>query len=255
LNFRYEFKLKDFQPFDRLFKIQVSEGNDLYVFPALPNGSPLARLGFHVSHHRSGQSQLTLQQFPVSCLAVRPKFRLPFDRNEFMNDIVSKRKSLFSRLDLSGENKAGVIMVLKTESMINNFLNSTYMNNLLENSEYIDYYNLRKTNTCYPPQFFTKFFPSHFRNPEIDVGLIKNGIKTYEDVNIYELYNNLQKNKSIVDSDMIVLAPYEESSSVFMSGNGLGIRIDLENIEDTIMRMPGATPLYRVMRELVTRLS
>jgi hypothetical protein len=40
-----------------------------------------------------------------------------------------------------------------------------------------------------------------------------------------------------------------------MSGNCRGLKIDPNNIEDTIRKLPGARPLYEVFRELVLKLN
>jgi hypothetical protein len=64
---------------------------------------------------------------------------------QLLEDIAEKERSWFTRIDISKETNGGLIAVLKTESMINNFLYSKYMSDLRENPRYIDYYTLVKT--------------------------------------------------------------------------------------------------------------
>ncbi len=48
---------------------------------------------------------------------------------------------------------------------------------------------------------------------------------------------------------MVGLAPCDGSRPVIMLGNGRGLMIDLNNIEDTIKKMPGAGPLFDIIKE------
>ena len=47
---------------------------------------------------------------------------------------------------------------------------------------------------------------------------------------------------------MLNLAPYDGSCITSMLGNGKGFTIDLNNIENTIKKLPGANPLYDVVK-------
>ena len=48
---------------------------------------------------------------------------------------------------------------------------------------------------------------------------------------------------------MVGLAPCDGSRAVIILGNGKGLTIDLNSIEDTIKKMPGANPLFDVIKE------
>jgi hypothetical protein len=220
----------------------------LYLFPPSLRGSPLANTGLHVSHHASGESQVTVQEFPISCLGFKPKIRLSFSREEFIADIITKKQSLFSDINLTAEQKAGTILVLKSE-VVTNFINTTFKN-WLEDPRYIDYYNLVKTNHYRPTSDFRESFP--YKGIEIDAQQIEQAIKTYTGDNLYELYMCLRKNKSIEDADMVYLVPDNQTSIIVMSGTGKGLRIDLNNIENTICKLPGAYPLFDTLRKLMT---
>ena len=140
-NFRFTFKLKN-SPLDKLLDFVVSRSNDLYLFPPLTRGSPMANSGLHISYHASGESQVTVQEFHISCLGFKPKIRLPFSREEFTADVIAKKPSLFSEINLTAEQKAGTILVLKSE-VVTDFINTTFKN-WLEDARYIDYYKLSK---------------------------------------------------------------------------------------------------------------
>ncbi|MPZ06046.1 MAG: hypothetical protein GEU26_06445 [Nitrososphaeraceae archaeon] len=105
----------------------MSKDGDIYLFPSLPFTSPLAHTGLHTSFHASGQSRLWLN-YPLSCLHVGPKITAPFSRTQFVQDIIAKKISLFTEIDISNEHKAGMIAVFKIESATVNFLNSQYIN-------------------------------------------------------------------------------------------------------------------------------
>ena len=173
---------------------------------------------------------------------------MPFNRREFLDDVAAKKQSLFSEIDLTNEQRAGTIFVVKSEKMVNNFLTSSF-NKWLENPKYIDYYNLVKTNPYLPTSDFRDSFP--YRGIEIDAQQIEQEIKTYSSSNLYELFTNLRKNKGIEDIDMVILVPDNSSSFTFMSGTGRGLKIDMYNIEDTIKKLPGSEPLYETFRRLI----
>jgi hypothetical protein len=245
-NFRFRFGLKN-SPLPKLVNFVLSKSNDVYLFPPLL-GSPLANSGLHISLHVSGESHITVQQFPVSCLGFRPKVKLPFNIREFVEDVAAKKQSLFSEIDLTNEQRAGTIFVVKSEKMVNNFLSSNF-NKWLENPKYIDYYNLVKTNPYRLTSDFRDSFP--YKGIEIDAQQIEQEIKTYSERNLYELFTNLRKNKSIEDVDMAILVPDNSSSFTFMSGTGRGLKIDLHNVEETIKKLPGMNPLYETLRRLI----
>jgi hypothetical protein len=98
----FTFKLKNFESLDKLFKFQLDKYNDLYIFPAFPSSSPLAHSGFHISLHASGSSHLRFH-YPIACLHLGPKLKLPFNRTQFLEDIAAKEESLFTRIDISNE--------------------------------------------------------------------------------------------------------------------------------------------------------
>jgi hypothetical protein len=96
---------------------------------------------------------------------------------------------------------------------------------------------------------FVESFP--YKNIEIDTQQIEKAIKTYSGENLYELFIRLKNNKSIEDTDMVLLVPDEQTSFIIMSGTGKGLRFDLNNIEDTIRKLPGADPLYNTFKKLM----
>lgn len=62
----------------------------------------------------------------------------------------------------------------------------------------------------------------------------------------------LKNNKSIEEADMVCLVSNDQPSFVVMSGACKGLKIDLNNIEDTINKLPGVSPLYNTFRELMS---
>jgi hypothetical protein len=135
----------------------------------------------------------------------------------------------------------------KTESLVTTFLNCVYINEWFNNAKYVDYYNLVLTNLYYPTSYFREKFP--YKHLNIDVERITNQIRTYEGDNLYELFLNLRNDRTIGETDMVGLAPCDGSRPVIMLGNGRGLMIDLNNIEDTIKKMPGAGPLFDIIKE------
>jgi hypothetical protein len=103
------------------------------------------------------------------------------------------------------------------------------------------------TNLYYPTSYFREKFP--YKHLNIDVERITNQIRTYEGDNLYELFLNLRNDRTIGETDMVGLAPCDGSRTVIMLGNGRGLMIDLNNIEDTIKKMPGAGPLFDIIKE------
>jgi hypothetical protein len=90
-----------------------------------------------------------VQEFPISCLGFKPKIRLPFSREEFTADVIAKKQSLFSDINLTTEQKAGMILVLKSKLVVTNLINTTFKN-WLQDPRYVDYYNLVRTNPDRP---------------------------------------------------------------------------------------------------------
>jgi hypothetical protein len=170
----------------------------------------LSESGFHISLHASGNSHLRFH-YPVA----GPKLKLPFSITQLLEDIAEREGSLFTRIDISKETSGGLIAVLKTESMINDFLCSKYMSDLRENPRYIDYYTLVKTQPYRPTADFKEFFP--YKGLEIDMKTIENSIRIYEEGNLYKSLIELKNNNTITAIDMIVLLPDDESFVVFMS--------------------------------------
>lgn len=212
----------------------------------MPRNSPLANSGLHISHHHSGESHIRVQQFPIPCLGFGPKIKLPFSRREYIDDVIAK-KQLFSDIDLTAEQKPGSILVLKSESMINSFL-SSHFKDWLANPKYVDYYNLVKANPYRPTSDFRELFP--YKSIEIDAQQIEQAISAYNGNNLYGLFKNLRKNKYIEDVDIVFVVPHDQSYFI-MSGTCSGLRIDLDNIEDTIDKFPGARLLSETFRKLV----
>jgi hypothetical protein len=189
-----------------------------------------------------------VQEFPISCLGFKSKIRLSFSREEFIADIVAKKQSLFSDIDLTTEQRTGMILVMKSELVVTNFINTTFKN-WLKDVIYVDYYNLVEANRYRPTSDFRESFP--YKNIDIDTKQIEQAIETYSGDNLYMLFMSLRKNKSIEDADMVFLLPNKQTSFIVMSGTGKGLRIDLDNLENTISKLPGANPLYNTFRKLM----
>jgi hypothetical protein len=239
-------QLKNLEGINKLLEFEVSKNNDLYVIPPVASTSQLVHSGFKISFHPSGETHLRFHR-PISCLSLGPKIKLPFSRTEFVKDIISKRESLLSEeVDLRPLNGPGLITVLKTESLVMNFLNSVYNNEWLNNAKYVDYYNLVLTNPYYPTSYFRKNFP--YKHLDINVQQITNQIRNYEGDNLHELFLSLRNDGNIVETDMVGLAPNNGSRAVIMLGNGKGLMIDLNDIEETIKKMPGAGPFFDVIK-------
>jgi hypothetical protein len=173
---------------------------------------------------------------------------VPFSRTQFLTDIVTKKKSLFTQIDFSNEHTAGIIAVLKIESAIRNFLNSEYIRNRRDNSKFIDYYNLVLTTPFIPSSHFRSSYP--FRNLEIDALSIGDEIQFYEGDDLYELFVNLKNNKKIMDTDLVSLMPYHETYLIITSGDSMGLIIDLNEPEDIVNKLPGGKPLYEAFKNL-----
>ena len=233
--------------FNKFFEFELSKYDDLYLIPYLPPSSTLAHSGFKASLHASGTSHFTFQQ-PISCLSLGPKAKVPFDRKEFVEDIIRKRESLFSeQFDADALNKAGKIIVLKTESAVKNFINSEFVSKWLQNTDYIDYYNKVLTNPYYPTSQFREQFP--YRKIEIDAHQIDNNIRSYEGDNLNELLLNLRNTKRVEDSDFLGIVPGDESGILTMLGNRNKIfSIDPNDIGSTIRKLPGA--IYKAFKKI-----
>jgi hypothetical protein len=200
-----------------------------------------------MSFHASGDSHLRLH-YPVACLHLGPKLKLPFNRTNFLEDVVTKKKSLLTRIDMTNEHKGGFIAVVKTELMIKDFLNSKYFKNRLENPKFVDYYNLILTNPYSPSSDFKEFFP--YKDFEIDAKTIEDSIKIYEGENLYKLLIELKNKNTVKDIDLTTLVPYDESFLVMMSGNSIGLRINLNDIEATINKLPGAKTFFAMIKKV-----
>ena len=170
------------EPIDKLLKYQISNQNDLYLFPPLHYSSQLAITGLHVSFHTSGVSHLRMR-VPIKCMRVGPQITLPFSKTQLLQDIAVKKQSLFTPMDISNQTNGGYIAISKNESMLKNFLSSPYMTNLRENRKFIDYYNLVLTNLYRPTADFKEFYP--YKTLEIDMNMVERSTKTYEAENLY----------------------------------------------------------------------
>jgi hypothetical protein len=244
----FTIKIKNFEPVNKLLKYQISNQNDLYLFPAIHPTSQLSSAGLHVSLHNSGVSHLRLR-VPIKCMRVGPQITLPFSKTQFLQDIAIKKQSLFTPMDLSDQTNGGYIAILKMESMLRNFLSSPYMTNLRENREFIDYYNLVLTNPYRPTSDFKEFYP--YRNLEIDVNMVETSIETYETENLHRSVIELKNCGKFNGVDMAILMPYDESFVIITSVDFVGIRIDLDDIEGTINRLPGGAIIFPVMKRLI----
>lgn len=226
----------------------MSEDDDAYIFPSFPSTLPLAHTGLHMSFHASGQSHLRLNNYPISCLHVGPKLKVPFSKTQFFEDIIAKKNSLFTEIDLSHDHKAGAIAVLKAESVLRNFLGSEYVKNRLNEPKFIDYYNLILTNPYLPSSHFRSLYP--FRNLEIDALSIGNAFRYYEGDDLYKLFVSLKKKKKIIDTDIVSLMPYDQSYFIIMFGDSTGLKIELNDPEGIIKKLPGGKTLYEELKKL-----
>lgn len=104
-------------------------------------------------------SHIRINNYPISCLRQGPKVAAPFSSTEFAQDIIAKKMSLFTEIDMSNEHKAGIIGVLKIELAVKNFLNSPYIRSRLNEPKYIDYYNLILTNPYLRSSYFRLSYP------------------------------------------------------------------------------------------------
>jgi hypothetical protein len=90
--------------------------------------------------------------------------------------------------------QAGVIAILKTESMITNFLNSIHVKNYLTYPRFIDYYNLILTNPYRSTSDFISSFP--YNQFDVDTKLIENSIRIEEGKNLCNLFASLRIRES-----------------------------------------------------------
>ena len=241
-------KIKNFEPINKLLKYQISNQNDLYLFPPLHPSSQLASTALHVSFHNSGVSHLRMR-VPVKCMRVGPQITLPFSKTQLLQDIAVKKQSLFMPIDISNQTNGGYVAILKTESMLKNFLSSPYMTNLRENRKFIDYYNLVLTNPYRPTSDFKEFYP--YTSLEIDANMVERSIKTYEVENLYRSVIELKNCGKFNGVDMAILMPYDESFVIITSVDFVGIRIDIDDIEGTINRLPGGAIMFPMMKRLL----
>jgi hypothetical protein len=148
---------------------------------------------------------------------------------------------------LSSNTEAGSIAVMKIGLMLKNFFESEYIKRKFEDPKYIDYYNLILTNPFHQSCSFKEYFP--YRDIEIDAKVIKDSIKVYNGENLYELFIELKNNNMIAEQDLVALGSYDESFIVIMSGSCIGLRIDLNDIEGTINKFPGAITIFPLLKE------
>lgn len=239
-------KLTNFEGMNKLFKSQITKYNDLYLIPPVLASSRLAHSAIHISFHASGASHLRFNA-PVACLHLGPNIKLPFNRAELLEDIATKKKSLITRIDLSNNTEAGSIAVMKTRLMLKDFFESEYLERKFEDRKYIDYYNLILTNPYRQPYDFKEYFP--YKDIQIDAKIIKDSIKVYDGKNLYQLFIELKNNNIITEQDLVVLGSSDESFVVIMSGSCIGLRIDLNDIEGTIKKLPGAKTFYPLVKK------
>ena len=81
-----------------------------------------------------------------------------------------------------------------------------------------------------------------YKSIEIDAQQIEQAINSYNGNNLYGLFK---------DVDIVFVVVHDQSYFIMMSGICSGLRIDLDNIEDTINKLPGAHLLSETFRRLV----
>ena len=104
------------------------------------------------------------------------------------------------------------------------------------------------TNPYFPSSHFRSLYP--FRNLEIDALLVEDSLRSYESDDLHKLFVDLTNNKRIMNTDLVSLMPYDESYFIIMSGYSRGLRIDLNNPEDVINKLPGGKSLYEAFKKL-----
>jgi hypothetical protein len=77
---------------------------------------------------------------------------------------------------------------------------------------------------------------------------IENSISIYEEENLYKSLIELKNNNAITATDLIVLLPYDESFVIFMSGNFIGLRINLNGIEDIFTKFPASKMFFDMIK-------
>jgi hypothetical protein len=243
----FTLKVKNLEYLNKLFKVQISKYNDLYLFPSFPTSPKLASSGLHISFHASGASHLRFNP-PVACLRLGPNVMLPFDRSEFVDDVAAKKKTLFKHIDMSNETRGDLIAVLKTGSMFRNLFNSRYIRNLFRDHRFIDYYNLILTNPYRPSSDFREYFP--YKEIEIDAEIVQDSIYVYEDERIYSKLIELKNKGVISEVDIIGAIPYDTSFAVIMNGKFMGIRFNPNDVDDIINKLPGAVAFITIIKKL-----
>lgn len=250
-NKSYTFQLNNKGLKENFVKFQFNNKGDSYIFPHFPSSSILFKAGAHISFHASGQSHLRLH-YPISCFNHGPYLKLLFDRNEFMRDIIAKRTSLFQSINLTQENKAGIVSILNNlPSFLSNYLSNQFKV-LFENKQFVDYYNLIKTNPYFPSSHYSDYFP--FNNFEVDIQMIYNSISQKITNNIYEYLYNLKDKGIIKDTDIICFTSFDDPYSlVIMLGNFIGIRLDYNNPLSILNQIPGGKAFKNVYESLQWR--
>ena len=104
------------------------------------------------------------------------------------------------------------------------------------------------TNPYKPSSDFREFFP--YDSIEIDAKIIEDSIYIDEGESLYKLLIELKNNGTIREIDMVALVPFDESFVVIMSGNFIGLRINLNDIEETINKLPGFTTFFTMIKRL-----
>lgn len=233
----YTFQFNNNGVKQNILKFHFNNKGDSYIIPGFSTSSLFARTGAHISFHASGQSQLRLH-YPVSCLNHGPYIKLLFDRNAWARDIIKKRTTIFQSINLLNENKAGVVSILNNlDTFISDYLKNQ-LKILCQNKQFIDYYNLIKTNPYSPSSHFSDCFP--LKNFEIDVQKIYNSISQTITDNICEYLCNLKEKEIIKDTDIVCFTSFDAPYSfVFMLGNFKGIRFDFNEPLSILNQIPG----------------
>jgi hypothetical protein len=138
---KWEIRLSNF------IKIQINDKYDdgkpeIYVFPSLNNSK-----GSHISFHRSGISQIREgndKSYRFNSI------QLAQETKKFIEEIQSP-------INLKKFNEPGTVSIVRTENIIGDTLNN-FLNKYGYNREFIDYYNLNITNTCYPKNCYRNYF-------------------------------------------------------------------------------------------------
>lgn len=78
-------------------------------------------------------------------------------------------------------------------------------------------------------------------------------LEIYEGDDLYKLFTSLKNSNRIMETDILTLAPNDGSFFIIMTGNSRGLKMDLNNPEDIIRKLPGGRILYDAFKKFEWR--